>query len=282
MESNNKGSIIKVGQQVYTNLYGFGVVIAIYGKQNPALCENIRGVIATGGSAEFDIAFPDRHIVKRLPEAILRGVQWQINNVFYTQEETDNIAQSARVAESEKEREEETQKEAFNREVERLKDCPEYKFLLQGRGGAKQVAANIRKELKQIYSRTKFSVTMNGYDTVNIRWEDGPTESQIEDVYSKYKAGKFDSMQDMYVHDESPFNRLYGSVSYINAKRNYSDKLSQLAIDEYIKENSNDHEVAVTLENYKNGSLYNVNSGGSFYYSAQSEIGRIRAGLKGD
>ena len=63
---------------------------------------------------------------------------------------------------------------------------------------SKEVAKEIRKELKQNFKDVKFSVTSK-YNKVDIRWTDGPTWGEVESLVNKYEYGSFDGMQDMYV-----------------------------------------------------------------------------------
>lgn len=72
---------IAVGTRVSTNLYnrGEGFVTAIHSEQRPGTVRSLGGGVAmTGGGAEFDIVFLSGSFTRRLPECILRGVQWRI------------------------------------------------------------------------------------------------------------------------------------------------------------------------------------------------------------
>ena len=104
-----------------------------------------------------------------------------------------------------------------------LKETAEY-------AGGKQCAKNIRIELKRAFKGIKFSVT-SSYDTVNIKWTDGPTYEQVEKLTSKYQEGSFNGMEDIYEYDASPFNDVFGGVQYVFTHRDNSDKAIQRAID---------------------------------------------------
>lgn len=80
-----------------------------------------------------------------------------------------------------------------------------YKAAERAKGKTKSsqamAADAIRTELKQAFPGVKFSVTSEGYsmgDSVNIKWEDGPTTDQVEAITGKYQYGHFDGMTDMY------------------------------------------------------------------------------------
>src|SRR5271167_1901854 len=80
---------IQVGTRIHSILYGGrdGVVYAIHGQQSPESVRSIGGLIQTGGGADFDIVFDNGTESLRLPECILRGVQWRIYEEIATPEE---------------------------------------------------------------------------------------------------------------------------------------------------------------------------------------------------
>ncbi len=51
----------------------------------------------------------------------------------------------------------------------------------------KQKAKLIRKELKQNFPDTKFSVRMWGSSAINIEWCDGPESKTIDDMVGKFE-----------------------------------------------------------------------------------------------
>jgi len=88
-----------------------------------------------------------------------------------------------------------------------------------------QVAKMIRKDLKAAYPQVKFSVTSSSYaggNSVNVKWENGPTSQMIEDLTDKYEAGKFNSMEDLYEYDHSKSGR--PTVKYIITSRSITDE----------------------------------------------------------
>ncbi|WP_408876504.1 hypothetical protein [Gluconobacter sphaericus] len=54
--------------------------MAVHGKESPTTVRSLSrgGAIVSGGSASYDIVFACGSVTHRLPEAILRGVQWRI------------------------------------------------------------------------------------------------------------------------------------------------------------------------------------------------------------
>lgn len=71
---------------------------------------------------------------------------------------------------------------------------------------AAKCAAAIREELKKNFPGVKFSVKSDNFsmgDSVDISWQDGPTEDMVTDFTAKYQYGHFDGMQDMYIDSNS-------------------------------------------------------------------------------
>ena len=265
MQNANQHKQIVVGTRIYTGLYnhGMGTVYAIHGEQSPDTVRRLGGGFMTsGGSAEFDIVFDDGGKSSRLPECILLGVQWQVFDEVATPDEIAKHLANATCYEASKKAEEQLKKEAFAREVERLKIAPEYAHLKQidnETNGRKLAVMNIRTELKRQFKGVKFSVRSD-YNSVRINWTDGPTENQIDELAQKYKDGHFNGMEDIYEYSRTPFTDLFGSMSYISARRDTSPELVQKAIDSLFAEypgNFSDVEKP-TAQEFKNGSTYQI------------------------
>ena len=84
-----------------------------------------------------------------------------------------------------------------------------------------QAAILIRKELKNIFAATKFSVNSSG-NNINVSWLNGPSSNEIKKITVKYKAGNFDTMQDSY--DFNNKNDL-PKCMFINIIREISEEL---------------------------------------------------------
>lgn len=165
----------------------------------------------------------------------------------------------------------------FAEEVERLK--AEYPQLTQGEG-AKVAAVNARALLKAAFPGIKISVTMGrGYGSMSIRWTDGPTVKQVEEISGRFSAGHFDGMVDCYEHKRSPWNETFGGAEYIFCNRRLSDALVQRAIDTVAAKTGAN--VKPTVEDYNHGRAWNVspisNLSGENHWSWQSEIYRAAA-----
>lgn len=92
-------------------------------------------------------------------------------------------------------------------------------------------ARAIRKELKDLFPLTKFSVTSHsGANTSSVRisWVDGPTNDRVNDIVGKYQYGHFDGMTDCYEYsngrDDLP------QAKYIFAQRELSEEVTRNCI----------------------------------------------------
>lgn len=270
----NKIEVV-VGTVVTTNLYwlGRGVVYQIHGEQKPDTVKQMGGgIMVTGGHAEFDIVHDCGKFSKRLPECILRGVQWEILNEIADAEEIDRLSGNAVKMEAEAQREKEDQNTRFNAEVERLRTAVEYAILEQGECSSGKLAAkNIRKELKKNFKGVKFSVRNPNYGSVDVCWQDGPTCEKVDAIISKYKDGYFNSMEDIYEYSDSPFNTVFGSVKYPNSSRTYSDAIIEKAIAKVIDDYQIDYETPPTAEDFNKGLLWSEKRE-VFHHGLQSKI----------
>lgn len=84
----------------------------------------------------------------------------------------------------------------------------------------------IRAELKANFPGFKFSVTSD-YNSIRIRWTDGPAPKKIQEITSKYKAGHFNGMEDIYEYDRS--NPDLPKAKYIFDEREVSEALKMQA-----------------------------------------------------
>jgi hypothetical protein len=96
------GAIMAIGQRVYCGLSGgqYGIVYKIDGQQSPASIGRMGGGVVTyGGRAELTIVFDTGHHDRRVPESVVRGVQWDIfDSVATTDEIIDAIQYAQRCA----------------------------------------------------------------------------------------------------------------------------------------------------------------------------------------
>ncbi|MEX9876111.1 LPD29 domain-containing protein [Providencia rettgeri] len=260
-------TLLSVGQVVYTNLYnlGKGVIVNIHGEQKPQSIKNMYNVMVTGGNAEFDIVFFNGNKSNRLPESILHGVQWKIENETVDKETIKSLIEKAEAHEQAEKAEEERKINEFKQGVEFQKSNKEYSHLTQITSNSdkkvKIVGKNIRAELKKHFPKTKFSVRKQYYSTYHVSWTDGPTVEEVESIINKYETSRFDSYTDYHYSETSPFNVVYGGADYVFTHRDYSDEIIALAIKSLIDKYGESYEfdtAIMTVENYYQGILYKI------------------------
>lgn len=281
-QNKKNHSQVVVGSVVTTNLYslGRGVVYQIHGKQKPDTIEEMGGgVMVSGGNAEFDIVYLCGKFSKRLPECILRGVQWKILDEVVSADKISRLLVNAEECADKEKIEEEKNARAFLAEIQRLKTAQEYAHLEQGSCSSGKLAAkNIRKELKQ-FTGIKFSVRNRHYGSVDVNWTDGPTLEKVKAIIDKYKDGYYNGMEDIYVSKETPFNMVFGSAQYPSAKRSYSDAMTGKAINKIISAYDLKFEVLPTAEDFRTGKLWSEKRE-VFHHGLQSKIHETLAGME--
>lgn len=219
------GSILQIGQRVYTGLHGgrYGIVHRIHGEQSPATVRSIFGGVGTmGGRAEFDILFDSGYESVRLSESTLRGVQWEIYDSVAT---TDEILDAWQYVKETTAAKEQAEREASERRVaERIQHAADNPHLTKKTdkpnfSNGRLAAENIRKELKVAFPKIKFRVKSD-HNSVDIYWTDGPTSDSVNAICRKYKAGHFDGMTDCYEYSrDNTFSQVFGSPEYVFCQR---------------------------------------------------------------
>ena len=99
-----------------------------------------------------------------------------------------------------------------------------------------QAAKEIRKELKENFKNTKFSVTSEGYaggDSVNVYWTDGPTTEMVDNIIGKYQYGHFNGMEDIYEYSNK---RDIPQSKFVFANRTMSDETRDKIIKKHNEE----------------------------------------------
>lgn len=212
---------VQVGQRLRQGgIFGheLGTVVAIHGEQAPRTVTHQAGV-RFGGSARFDIAYDDGTRARQVPEAIVRGLPYMLLPQVVSAEEVAAKVAYAECCEELARRKQEAEAASFKAECERLATTPEYADY--ERGTDRETAAkNMRRELKRVFPKVKFSVTQErGVSSVRVRWTGGPTRDEVEQVAYKFKRGHFDGMTDSYVSARSPWCSTFGGADYISCTR---------------------------------------------------------------
>lgn len=100
---------------------------------------------------------------------------------------------------------------------------------------------NLVADLKKNFPNVKFSVKKSNYSTYYISWTDGPAESNVEEIASKFEGYTTDITGDYRDPDPSNFNKVFGDFKYVFYSRSASESVTKC------KENL--HEIIGTVSN---------------------------------
>lgn len=93
----------------------------------------------------------------------------------------------------------------------------------------------IRKVLKEVFPRVKFSVRSKMYSggsSINVGWMDGHSRDQVDAIIGKFEGATFDGMTDYkdYVYREMNGERVHFCPDFIFSNRSYSDAAYNVAL----------------------------------------------------
>lgn len=87
-------------------------------------------------------------------------------------------------------------------------------------------AKAVRAELKANFPTIKFKVTSSNFsmgNSVDVKWTNGPSSKQVDQVIKKYQYGHFDGMIDCYEHsntrDDIP------QAKFVSGSREFSEEV---------------------------------------------------------
>jgi YHS domain-containing protein len=136
-------------------------------------------------------------------------------------------------------------------------------------------AKNIRAVLKAHYPKTKFSVTKEHYNCINVNWNDAPMQEDVVKLLAPFDINDNDSMTDYAGSKSTPFSETYGGVQYLFCHQELSEETQKQAIEEMAKEFpvwfNGYEEQPLTFENYKSG----IARGGNGFYNHFSKAVRF-------
>lgn len=107
-----------------------------------------------------------------------------------------------------------------------------YKYLaplaVSGKSRHAGGADNLKTELVRAFPGVSFSVKSETYSmgsSLNVRWTDGPTVSQVKEFSDKYQTKSFDGMTDSTTNVSTVFNTVFGGAGYVHENREVSETL---------------------------------------------------------
>ena len=96
-----------------------------------------------------------------------------------------------------------------------------------------QCAKDIKQELRRVFPSVKFSIrsdSFSGGNSVDIGWDLGPTDRQVEAITKKYQAGSFDGMTDCYNYAKTSTS---SSAKYVHTQRHTPQPIMEQACRAY-------------------------------------------------
>lgn len=134
-----------------------------------------------------------------------------------------------------------------------------------------ETAKLVRKSLKEAFPAIKFSVRANTYsmgDNINVSWDDGPSEAQVDPIVDRFCGAYFDGKDDYkgsryaMMTTEAGLEQVSFAADSIHLSRYHSDQALERAIGAVFRryrENFRDANMPMpTVRDYRNGSLFNV------------------------
>ena len=111
-------------------------------------------------------------------------------------------------------------------QVEQLKK--DFSFLeINPNNDEKTTKKNIVAMLKRNFPETKFSVRKEHWQCYSINWTNGAAADEVEKIITLFSNHEFDSSGDFYDFSPSEFNRLFGSIKYLNGRREFSEDIEK-------------------------------------------------------
>lgn len=129
----------------------------------------------------------------------------------------------------------------------------------------------VRKCLKEAFPAVKFSVRSDTYSmgaSINVSWEDGPCEAQVDPIVDRLRGAYFDGIEDYkgsrfaMMTTEDGLRQVSFGADFINLSRSHSDQALDRAIGSvYRRYHQNFREAQMempTVVDYRKGRLFNV------------------------
>ncbi|ELP5729213.1 hypothetical protein QTV44_002479 [Vibrio vulnificus] len=262
--SNYQGTLER-GMYIYQSLYnvGLGVIVSVDDRCNQVNTTDMGGVCVSGGGSVHVVYFSG-HESHNDSEAMIRsGGQFGVSRHHEEQQlrasdsEIAMLLEKSKAHREEQARAEASERKAFAQSVAAIEIDPQYAHLAKVGYSAdlKDVAKNVRAELKHQFPRHSFSVRCGG-NAIRVHWQDGVTQAEVQQVLNKFKTGTFCAYTDYHDTIAKPFSEVYGGAQFLFYERQYSDVYISDAC-KALTERYDCHGLAVTAQAYSNGQLCN-------------------------
>lgn len=152
------------------------------------------------------------------------GFYYDLSEPLATDEEINQAIERAN--QFLKEVQEEKQKVAEERKQAKEEALQKYGEIFDRPNGkygtdAVLVAKHIRQELSTEFPGQKFSVRKDGYSSIYVSWNDGPTRDEVEQVIGKHQrcCTRDRWNDDIWDHKDTAFTSVFGGVDYLFCNR---------------------------------------------------------------
>ena len=163
------------------------------------------------------------------------GFYYDLNATRATDEEIAQAIEQAnqfiKEVEEEKKREEEESERAREEVLKKygaIYDRPSGKYHTD----AVLVAKHIRQDLAAAFPGQKFSVRKTDYSTIWIKWQDGPTQEEVERIAGKHERNctpdKWNC--DLWNYEDSAFTAVFGGVDYMYYRRETAPENEEISL----------------------------------------------------
>lgn len=169
-------------------------------------------------SEKFGIGFYyDLEATRATDEEIAQAIE-RANNFIQEREEEKKRAKE----ESERAREEVIKKYGA------IFDQPSGKYHTD----AVLVAKHIRQDLTSAFPGQKFSVRKTDYSTIWIKWQDGPTREEVEQIARKHQRNCTPDKwnDDLWNYTDSAFTAVFGGVDYMYYRRETAPENEEISL----------------------------------------------------
>lgn len=263
----------EIGSRIYGELGMCGSESGIFAVTSAPNEHGIQKLVEIGGVNRFDTL--DYEHCRPISQKFGIGMYWDDVEPDFRFSPAE-IEQAIHEAEARQERDRiEAERAAEESRIRREQYRKEYDYLIEcGRYNVKAATNNIRRVLKHDFPKQKFSVITRNYDTITIRWTDGPTVKQVNSSVGLFEGKSFDGMTDYEDIVTNDFNAVFGGVGYIFTEREMSDAVRDnlmqelntrfersYAYNDYCVERCRDFETVVLIE-FKNRDLSPVQADG--------------------
>lgn len=103
---------------------------------------------------------------------------------------------------------------------------------------ATEAARLLRTDLKKAFPTTKFSVRTAHATSLYVRWNDGPTQTQVDRIGDRYASASFDSMADLTTYADSTHpvtgERVHYLSRYVTATREIGQEFAQQVLEHVV------------------------------------------------